>query len=198
MGREAVCTVRIEGQASEGKVLLETREIIFRGAPRLRIPLSDITSVEADDGTLRVAFAGRVAEFELGAKEALKWVDSILHPPSLLNKLGIKPGLRYRLHGSLPAEIVAVTEPLTRADGDTVDMVFFGADLTSELAAIPQILPQLSGNGALWVVYPRGQKTIREMDVLNAGRAAGLVDIKVAAVSDIHTGLMFVRPKGGR
>ena len=39
MGSEAVCSVRYAGKVSEGKALLETSEVIFRGGDfRLRIP----------------------------------------------------------------------------------------------------------------------------------------------------------------
>jgi hypothetical protein len=45
-------------------------------------------------------------------------------------------------------------------------------------------------------VYPKGVKEIREVEVIEAGRAAGLKDIKVCAFSATHTGLKFVFPVG--
>jgi hypothetical protein len=50
----------------------------------------------------------------------------------------------------------------------------------------------------LWIVYPKGKSEIREIDVLAAGKAAGLVDVKVVAFSATHTALKFVRPKAKR
>ena len=53
---------------------------------------------------------------------------------------------------------------------------------------------ELKPDGALWIVYPKGVPEIREMDVLLAGREAGLKDTKVASFSATHTALRFVIP----
>jgi len=47
-------------------------------------------------------------------------------------------------------------------------------------------------------VYPKGQKHIREIDVINAGKSAGLVDNKVARFSETHTALRLVIPLANR
>ena len=60
------------------------------------------------------------------------------------------------------------------------------------------LLQALKSDGALWIVYPKGKQEIKEVDVLAAGRAAGLVDVKVVKFSDTHTALKFVRPKAER
>ena len=53
MGNEAVCTVRYDGKASDGKALLEASEIIFRGEDiRLKIPFKEIASLDASGGEL--------------------------------------------------------------------------------------------------------------------------------------------------
>jgi len=68
MGLEARCELQFDGASHEGKALLETDELLFRGdasgrgkgAPRgfrLAIPLSSIRGVSGDDGALRVRFA---------------------------------------------------------------------------------------------------------------------------------------------
>ena len=46
MGNELKCTARIGKQQSAGKALLETSEIIFRGAFRLKIPFAAIQSLK--------------------------------------------------------------------------------------------------------------------------------------------------------
>jgi hypothetical protein len=78
------------------------------------------------------------------------------------------------------------------------DVIFYGAEATSELPRIKKIIPSLAGNGALWIVYPKGRKEITELQVLAAGRDAGLLDIKVVSYSPTHTALKFVRPKDKR
>ena len=63
---------------------------------------------------------------------------------------------------------------------------------------VKKVVPSLASNGALWIVYPKGRKEITELQVLNAGRATGLVDIKVVSYSATHTALKFVLPKAKR
>ena len=77
-------------------------------------------------------------------------------------------------------------------------MIFFGAESATELSRIKKLIPSLAGNGALWIVYPKGRKQITELQVLAAGRKAGLVDIKVVSYSATYTALKFVRPKTKR
>ncbi len=89
MGNEVRCIVRFANQESEGKALLETSEILFRGGFRLKIPFSTIKSAKAVDGELRLQIAEGFAVFQLGAA-AEKWCEKILHPKSRLEKLGVK------------------------------------------------------------------------------------------------------------
>ena len=53
-------------------------------------------------------------------------------------------------------------------------------------------------DGGIWVVSPKGDPTIRDVDVMAAAKAAGLVDVKVARWSDTHTALKLVIPKALR
>ena len=48
------------------------------------------------------------------------------------------------------------------------------------------------------MIYPKGIETIREIDVIEAGRAAGLKDTKVVRFSPTHTGLRFTIPVTAR
>src|SRR5256885_13033276 len=99
MGNESNCKVRFGKQQSEGKALLETSEILFRGDFRLKIPFSTIKSAKAVNGELRLQTAEGLAVFHLGAT-AEKWCDKILHPKSRIEKLGVKPGARSEEHTS--------------------------------------------------------------------------------------------------
>ena len=56
MGAEVKCRVIFGGQTSEGKALLETNEIIFRGDFRLKILLKEIKKLKASKDELRVLF----------------------------------------------------------------------------------------------------------------------------------------------
>ena len=202
MGRELQCRAKSGGKWIEGKALLETNEIIFRGDLRLKIPFTALESVVARDGELHLKWSGQSAVFDLG-EQVEKWAYVILHPKSTADKLGIKPGLTISaLH--LPGDTTmqdarkmaaafADDKPLKNSD-----MIFFGATTASDLNGLKKLLPALAANGMIWVVYPKGQKEITELKVLNAGRAAGLVDVKVVSYSGTHTALKFVRPKDKR
>ena len=55
-----------------------------------------------------------------------------------------------------------------------------------------------SANGALWIIRPKGVKEITEAETMAAGKAAGLVDVKVVRFSDTHTAEKFVIPLASR
>jgi len=202
MGREILCRAKSGGKWHQGKALLETSEVIFRGDLRLKIPFASLKSVVARDGELHLKWASETAVFELGP-QAEKWAHTILHPKSRVEKLGIKPGLKisaFRMpddavmkNARQAARSFADVEPLMDSDA-----IFFAASSEGELTGIRKLLPSLASNGALWIVYPKGRKEITELQVLNAGRAAGLYDIKVVSYSPTHTALKFVRPKDKR
>jgi hypothetical protein len=59
----------------------------------------------------------------------------------------------------------------------------------------PRTIKQsLKPNGALWVIRPKGRPAISERAVMAAGKAAGLVDVKVVSFSPTHTAEKFVIP----
>jgi hypothetical protein len=64
----------------------------------------------------------------------------------------------------------------------------------SSLCLCRMIAGKVKGRAALWVVYPKGQKSITEADVIGAGRKAGLKDVKVVGFSATLTALKFVIP----
>jgi len=202
MGSELTCTVRSAGKTSQGKALLETSEIIFRGDFRLKIPFASLKSVVARDGELHLKWDDGSAVLELGNRAA-KWADKILHPKSVTEKLGIKPGLTISAVAINAADFIRDLRGSTKKFSNTKllkdsDLIFFGASESADLAQVDELLPALKADGALWIVYPKSKQEIREIDVLSAGRAAGLTDIKVVKFSDSHTALKFVRPKDKR
>jgi hypothetical protein len=202
MGRELQCRAKSGGKWVAGKALLETTEIIFRGALRLKIPFAKLESVVARNGELHLQWSGQSAVFDLGEK-AEKWAHAILHPKSTADKLGIKPGLTISaLHSDSDATIQDARKMAAAFSDDKPlkdsDMIFLGATTASDLSGIKKLLPSLVANGALWVVYPKGRTDITELQVLNAGRTVGLVDVKVVSYSPTHTALKFVRPKDKR
>lgn len=198
MGNEVKCTVRFGKETSKGKALLETSEVLFRGGFRLKIPFATIKSAKAMDGELHLQTSDGLAVFEIGPA-AEKWREKILHPKTRIEKIGVKPGAKVSLLGSFDTEFLdelkslacSMTKDKVADDSDTV---FFAVDSLKTLSAVTKIAKSLKGATALWIVYPKGQKTITENDVIAAGRKTGLKDVKVVGFSSTHTALKFVIP----
>jgi hypothetical protein len=179
-----------------GKAYLETDHIFFRGDERVKIPLKDLKAVTAKSGVLTLEFAVGSAALELGAA-AEKWAQKILHPPTRADKLGVKPGLAVRLYGEFDEGFLQELSDTKIVKAKT-DLIFFLAADRKALDRIPKLLLELKPAGALWVVYPKGVPAIREVEVIHAGRDAGLKDVKVASFSPTHTALKFVIPVAQR
>ena len=198
MGQEIACSIRYRDRALSGTAYLESDHVLFRGEERLKVLFRDLKTVRAEAGVLLLEFEGGPAEFELGAA-AGKWADKILNPKSRLNKLGVKAGMAVRMIGDFEPEFLAELKPipLSEAEG-RADLIFLAAPGISKLWEIKRLIPDLKPGGALWVIYPKGVTNIREIDVLTAGRRAGLKDNKVASFSLTHTGLRFAIKKRRR
>jgi hypothetical protein len=203
MGNELACTLRHAGKSFSGTALLESSEILFRGDTRFKIPLNSITNIHATGGDLKVHTKNGLAIFELGPNAATQWHQKITNPKSVLDKLGVKPGHSVSLIGSFRPDFLADLKThgalLTKnkiAKGSP--WIFFAVSEKADLRRVPPVAKQIERATALWIVYPKGQKSITESDVRSVGLKAGLVDVKVVSFSPTHTALKFVLPKSRR
>ena len=202
MGSEAQTTVRIGRKTSAGKALLETNELIFRGDLRLKIPLKEITAVEAKNSRLTVTYSEGKATFDLG-DQAAKWADKIKNPKGRLDKLGIKAGQHVsiinvkgaKFLAELRARAAAVSNGTAAKDSDAI---FLGAETLERLDEIVELVPYIKRDGAIWTVTPKGKGGIKDTDVMAVAKAAGLVDVKVVSFSETHSANKFVIPKARR
>jgi len=122
----------------------------------------------------------------------------------LAQKLGIKPRTRiaivnpprgYRATlGKLP-DGVTVTSAARAAALPFIQ--FFTTSRRTLEARFPALVRALAPDGALWVSWPKrasGVPTdVTEAVVREVALAGGLVDVKVAAVDDVWSGLKLVR-----
>jgi hypothetical protein len=207
MGREARCTLRSGGKSTDGKALLETKEILFRGGDvRVTIPFDTITKLSVSGDALQVSHGGGESVLVLGEKEAARWAEKIKNPPSLADKLGVKAGARVLLVGEVGRDRKALEELLAARGADVSakprkdnDFVFVSVEEPEDLARLAEQKPNLKSDGALWVVRPKGKVVaVTERAVMAAGKQAGLVDVKVAAYSPTHTAEKYVIPLSGR
>jgi hypothetical protein len=199
MGAEAKCTARFKGKTIEGKARLETGTLEFRGPDvSLSIPFKQIKKVTARDGALTVHSPNGPVSLTLG-DAAEKWAFKIQHPPSRLDKIGVKPQWRVSVLDMSDEPFLAELEravsqvSIGRVLEDS-DAIFVGATNEAKLARLAKLKVSLKSNGALWVIRPKGRPEVSERAVMAAGKAAGLVDVKVVSFSPTHTAEKFVIP----
>jgi hypothetical protein len=206
MGQQIETDARLDGKRHSGVALLETDYVLFRAAgpkpARAKVAFREIKSLKTKDGWLLIRHAAGSLDLELGPR-AEKWAEKIRSPKSRLDKLGAAPGAAVALTGADDAEFrrelaargCAITEGAPPKDSA---LIVFGAESRADLSRVKTLSSRLSPAGALWVLYPKGQKHITENDVIAAGRAAGLKDVKVVGFSPTHTALKFVIPVADR
>jgi hypothetical protein len=121
----------------------------------------------------------------------------------LPKKLGIKKGFRICLVHA-PAEVcgelreaMSACEVLSEPRGPLDFVMFFTksrADLSREFSGLAK---ELATAGILWVSWPKKSSGIAtdvvENVVRDIGLSSGLVDVKVCAVTEVWSGLKFVR-----
>ncbi len=203
MGLEARCQGNYRDASGEGRLQHEGDKVLFCGTFRLDIPVKELKKVAAAGDDLVLSWGREQAWFTLGAAVVPKWVSRILNPPSLLDKLGIKPGQLVALKGKFDPVFLAdlatrVDAKTFRAGNEEYDVVLMLAHTSADLDSIPVVAPRLTQAGALWLVYPKGGATIREAEFRQAGLAAQLVDNKTCAFSATLTALRLVRPRALR
>ena len=121
----------------------------------------------------------------------------------LPKKLGIKDGYRAMLV-SAPSEVQSELEPAlancasVRHGKDPVEFAMVFTKSKAELEReFKRVARMLADAGMLWVSWPKKSSGVAtdldENKVREIGLAAGLVDVKVCAVTEVWSGLKFVR-----
>lgn len=120
----------------------------------------------------------------------------------LPKKLGIKNGFRVSLF-EMPADVRAeLKSSLSTCELDhrgkkPIDFMMWFAKSRRELTDLDRICNSLAPAGMLWVSWPKKSSGVAsdldENQVREIGLAAGLVDVKVCAVTEVWSGLKFVR-----
>ena len=129
-----------------------------------------------------------------------KWAAKIRSPKSRVEKLGVKPGARVSVLG---VDDDAFLDELKQAGADVStrvrqqsDQIYVGVESAKDLQRFAALLPSIVPDGALWAIRRKGLADASEAATMAAGKAAGLVDVKVARFSETHTAEKFVRPRG--
>jgi hypothetical protein len=78
-----------------------------------------------------------------------------------------------------------------------VDLIMWFAKSQEELDDLSRIAKSLAPAGMLWISWPKKSSGVatdlNENIVRKIGLAAGLVDVKVCAITNVWSGLKFVR-----
>jgi hypothetical protein len=120
----------------------------------------------------------------------------------LVRKLGIREGFRVGVVNP-PAGFEKTLKPLPKNvefDArlkDPLDLVLLFVNSEKTLKSrFPILAKKLATDGIIWVAWPKkssGVSTDLSFDnVQKTGLQAGLVDVKICAVSDVWSGLKFV------
>jgi hypothetical protein len=151
-----------------------------------------VLTLKSTEGVLTLA---------IGAK-AEKWAAAITSPKSRIDKIGVKPGQRV---SALGVSDRAFVDELNAAGADVServrkdsDAIFIAVESSADLRRIASLAKSLAPAGALWAIRRKGVADASEALTMAAGKAAGLVDVKVVRFSETHTAEKFVIPKSRR
>lgn len=123
----------------------------------------------------------------------------------LIKKLGIKPGMAVcilgapahyaELLGPLP-DAITLSKRLKSADKNLDFIHFFTKRKAAFESQFAQLKAQLAKDGMLWVSWPKKasqvQTDMTEDVVRDYALSHGLVDVKVAAIDEVWSGLKLV------
>jgi hypothetical protein len=119
----------------------------------------------------------------------------------MTQKLGLKPGQAVYVDG-LPPDVDIAWPPDIRVHlrlpRHAVDLVWVFCPTRARLERrLGILIDKTAVNGSLWVSWPKrssGMQTDLDENLVRAtGLAAGVVDVKIAAVDDTWSALKFVR-----
>lgn len=122
---------------------------------------------------------------------------------SRIEKLGVKPGQVILVLG-VENDCQFMDElreegALVRTGGNKpMDMIFALFRHRNDLRRLRSLAGRLKADGVLWTLRPKGSPDLKESEMVEAGKAAGLVDVKVVAFSDVLTAEKFVIPVADR
>jgi len=163
MGYDATCTLLAEDRTFAVTARLEERALAIRGDVRLAIPLAIVDGVTARGGSLHFTAGGRAMALELGAA-AEKWATRITNPPSRLEKLGVKGGMRVGLVGlddpALVADLESGGATLERSDPRLVVGRGLAQLVDLDLQPLDPAVDPLDGQlGGVHIIHPLSPPT---------------------------------------
>ena len=197
MGRVSVCYGTLGPDKGEVKAMLEGHVIQLRGDFKADLPLEGLSEVRVQDGALVAHTKQGPLSLALGDGEAALWAKKILHPPSLIDKLGVRPETAVHVHRGHPEVKRALDPagapmvPLAKAQ-----LAFIVVETEGDLAAFKSLAKARPDGCQVWVLRRKGAAAqVPEREIMAAAKAEGLGPSKTAAWSDIYAADRYGRAR---
>lgn len=193
MGLEANILCHKSDDTYEIKAILESRELILRGALKMRILIKDILNTKVEIDILEFEYRDEKYRFELG-EAAQKWYQKIISPPkSLSQKFGLKSDSKiYSINSFSSDEINLALKNCQFADLENAQIIFAQIKTIDDLEFIHKKIAKLKSDFAIWLIYPKGKNVIlKESDIRQFMRQNGFMDNKISAIDDVFTATRY-------
>ena len=141
MGQEVTCRVECPAGNGEAKALLESTEVLVRGAFRWKVRFAELQSVEVNGGRLVLSAESGTTALSLGEIVAEKWAEKIRNPPSLMKKLGVRAGSQYDIVGSAPRSFMNELDDAGAQESRAPELLFAFPESAADLAPIWKMAP---------------------------------------------------------
>ena len=198
MGREATCKCQWSGSSITVKALLETQEIILRGALRKRVPFKEMKQIAVHANQLQFKVGDETVALFLEPGVAEKWATAIKNPPSLARKLGITGTTTLHTIGRVDDNALkAAIAEASQVSNKHCTLIIACVDRPASVEnALEKSGTDLERGVPIWFIYRKGPgHPLNEAQLRSIALARGIVDTKTAAVSTTLTALRFNRRK---
>ena len=120
---------------------------------------------------------------------------------SVVDKLGLKAGMRVRMTGDVGAELKTAAK--SRIGGSLLrsgelDVIVRAVKTIEEAEEfVTRVRPQMQGNSALWLVTRKkgDPRYIQQEELIPIGKDNNLVDNKTCSIDESRSAMRFVIPK---
>jgi hypothetical protein len=203
MAMESACKLQVGRDHYDGKARMDVDHIDFAGPTKYRFRLSEIRSPRQEEDSLHFDFHGNPVAIKLSStRAASNWIEYMLHPQTLVDKLGVKEGHKVRVlnldDNNLLGMLQTRNATIVSQGTGSCDMVMLGVERPSELRQIEDLSETLHPEGAIWVVLPKSVRTVTKANVCAAAREAGLSHVEIVDYSETQAAYKIVRPPAAK
>jgi hypothetical protein len=168
MGTEITGEAKYRRASYRVSLHLDSKTLTLRDELKLSIPLKDIRQAIPKDGQLTVAWNDEKIVLHVGPQSE-RLAKKILNPPSLLEKLGIKPNSAVSVLGlddkpflkDLRQRAGSVTDGKAKPQSD---IIIVRVDGRKNLERLKALRGSLKSNGAIWVLWKKGSEGLERRE----------------------------------